>query len=89
MHREHGNAYVDSIYAEVGDIHCNSAAAARVYRAELAYLPYYAVILKDIAEIAEIFGGSVVGVGLAAGSGILVDGRAAVWLLYTSPSPRE
>ena len=77
MHRKHGNANVHGVYAEVADIHCDSSAAAHIYRAEFARLPYYSVVVEYVADKAHIFRGSVVGGRLAARARIFGYSRTA------------
>ena len=78
VHGEHGDAHIECVYAEVGDVHGNGAASAYIDFAEFARLVDDAVIFERVAHVADHFGGGVVGGRLAARAVVLGYGRAAV-----------
>ena len=76
MHRQDRHADVDGVDVLVGNVFGYRAAAAKVQLAHFADLPHHVVAVHQTGQVADQFGGSVAGAGLAAGTRIFVNGNA-------------
>ena len=80
MHTEHGHAGVYRRDVAVAHVHGHSAAAALVDLAQLAHLPLHVLLAQYAAHEGHQLGRGVVGAGLAARAGELVQSDAVVEL---------
>ena len=55
VHGNYGNTDVDGVDVHICDIFRNRTAAANVHFAHFARLPNYAVIVKELTEITNVF----------------------------------
>ena len=74
MHVLHGDAGINDIHIFISQYISDCAAAALVNSAELRKLVADIVLVHDVADLGDELCRSIVGTGLASGTGILVEG---------------
>ena len=78
VHRQHRNARIERVDVALGHELGDRAAAAGVGLAELGHLPEHAVVVHQLAHLADNLGAGVARAALAAGAGVLAQRHAVV-----------
>ena len=78
MHGEDGNARIEGIDVALGHELGDGAAAARVGLAKLGHLPDDALVVEELADLADDLGRGVGRAALAAGAGVFAEADAIV-----------